>query len=100
MAFGRVALNVRGVTNLAEQLAAQELAQGVRAGSGVILAGGTSFRNAQSFANQYGGDAADWVKKSTTASVQAGDYTYQIHWAENLKTGQIADVKLTTRVSR
>jgi hypothetical protein len=97
-------LTVRGVTNLTEQLAVQELATGVRAGSGVVLAGGNHkvpFRAAQRFASEHGGEAADWVKKSTTGSVRgSGGYTYQIHRAENVKTGQIVDAKLTTNAPR
>jgi uncharacterized protein RhaS with RHS repeats len=95
----------RGAANVAEQAAFQSLADGVRTGRGVILAGGPSkaaHRSAQRFADEFGGDAADWVKKSTTESVtsQDGLVTHQIHWVENLKTGQIADVKLTSKVKR
>jgi hypothetical protein len=38
---------------------------------------------------------SDWVKKSTTESVSAsGGHVYQIHWVENVRTGEIVDVKL------
>ena len=92
----------RGVTNVAEQVAFQSLAGGVRAGRGVTIAGGgakDAFRNAQKFADEFGGESADWVKKSTTESVttQGGDVVHQIHWVENVKTGQIVDVKLTSQ---
>ncbi len=99
-----VEFGVRGATNLAEQLAARDLSAGVRAGAGVVLAGGThksKFRAAERFAQEYGGEAGDWVKKSTTESVKASNgYTYQIHWAENVKTGQIVDVKLTANAPK
>lgn len=105
--YGRAArealeLGFKGVTNVAEQLAFRELATGVRAGSGVVLAGGThkvAFRQAEAFAAQYGGTAADYVKKTTTQSVTSGggSKVHQIHWVENVRTGAIYDVKLTTQ---
>jgi hypothetical protein len=73
-------------------------------GGGVVLAGGTHkvrFRGAQDFANRYGGSASDWVKKSTTDAVRSTNgYTYQIHWVENVRTGQIVDPKLTDNAPR
>jgi hypothetical protein len=91
----------RGVTNVSEQAAFQSLAEGVRPGRGVTIAGGHSkaaHRHAERFAEQYGGSASEWVKKSTTASVstQGGSVVHQLHWVENVRTRQIVDVKLTS----
>ena len=101
---GREALEagLKGVTNVAEQAAFRELSAGVRAGEGVVLAGGThktAFRQAEAFAAKYGGEAADYVKKTTTHSVKTagGSKAHQLHWVENLRTGEIHDVKLTSR---
>jgi RHS repeat-associated protein len=95
----------KGATNVAEQVAFQSLAGGVGAGKGIVLAGGASknaFRGAADFATAHGGNAADYVKKSTTASVTSagGSKVHQVHWVENLKTGQIFDAKLTTTARR
>jgi hypothetical protein len=95
----------KGASNVAEQVAFQSLAEGVGAGKGVVLAGGATknaFRGAADYASAYGGDASHYVKKSTTASVSSagGSKVHQIHWVENLKTGQIFDAKLTTTAKK
>jgi hypothetical protein len=87
-----------GARNVAEQLAFQELAPRVARDAGVVLAGGSSksaFRAAAGYAERFGGEAADWVKKSTTSShAGSGGSVYQLHWVQNQRTGQIVDVKL------
>jgi len=108
--YGRAAREVvdravaAGARNVAEQLAFSELLPGVARGSGVVMAGGTSkvaFRNAGRVAEAYGGNAADWVKKTTTASVTTSSGNiYQLHWVENIRTGQIVDTKLTRQAAR
>jgi RHS repeat-associated protein len=93
-----VAASRAGARNVGEQLAYQELAPGVAGNAGIEIAGGASkaqFRGAAAYAERYGGDASDWVKKSTTGShAGSGGNVYQLHWVQNLRTGQIVDVKL------
>jgi RHS repeat-associated protein len=58
--------------------------------SGSVIAGGESgtiFRNAAKYAEQYGGKASDWVKK-TSSIFRAKDGTaFETHWVENTVTG-------------
>jgi RHS repeat-associated protein len=64
--------------------------------SGTIMAGSggrVAFRDAQRVAEQYGGNASDWVKK-TSSSYTARDGTqFETHWVENIKTGQRVEFK-------
>ncbi len=46
------------------------------------------FRDAEKFAKELGGEASDYVKKTSTARILANGETSQVHWVENLKTGQ------------
>ena len=72
-------------------------------GAGTIIAGAGSksvFRDAAEMAAKYGGDAADYVKKSSsTIKVQGQGYVKQVetHWVQNLKTGKIYELKTKIR---
>lgn len=72
---------------LNKQLASQDQLNQV----GTDIAGGTAtmpFRGAQNASQQHGGNASDWVKKSSN-SHQAPDGTrFETHWMENQNTGQ------------
>ncbi len=46
------------------------------------------FKDAEKFAKELGGEASDYVKKTSTARILANGETSQVHWVENLKTGQ------------
>ena len=52
------------------------------------------FRDAEKFAQQYGGKVEEWVKKSRTSFDTSSNSLIQTHWTENLVTGQ----RLTTKV--
>ena len=71
---------------LAKSLASQ--AQMAEAGS--VIAGGqtgTAFRDAARYAQRYGGEAVDWVKKTSSTYRAADGTAFQTHWVENLVTG-------------
>jgi len=93
-----------GARTVSEQLIFQELSSGASKGAGVVLAGGSSkvaFRDAAKTAERYGGEASDWVKKSSEAAhASPTGATYQIHWVENTKTGQIVDMKLSSQATK
>jgi RHS repeat-associated protein len=59
--------------------------------AGEVIAGGNSgkeFRDAQKMAEKYGGEATNYVKKSSS-NYEAPDGTkMETHWVENTKTGQ------------
>ena len=70
------------VTNgirLAKQLASE--AQMTQAGKTIIESG--KLTEAGRLARQYGGEAADWVKKSST-SYSLGSAKFETHWYENV----------------
>ena len=63
---------------------------------GTTIAGGKSgkvFRNAQYIADEYGGNAADWVKKSSSNHSTPNGTLFETHWVENIKTGQRVEFK-------
>ena len=51
------------------------------------------FRGAQRVATEYGGNAADWVKKSSSSRTIRDGTTFETHWVENLRTGQRVEFK-------
>jgi hypothetical protein len=64
--------------------------------AGTIIAGqgaSTAFRDAAKFAEQYGGDAVDWVKKSSSSFTAQDFIQFETHWVENLLTGQRVEFK-------
>jgi len=46
------------------------------------------FKNAENYAKDYGGDVADYVKKTSTSRTLANGEKCEVHWVENLKTGE------------
>ena len=64
--------------------------------AGRVIAGEGSkslFRNAATYARKYGGQAADWVKKSSGTYTARDGTRFETHWVENLKTGERLDFK-------
>ena len=86
-ACGRVIANsATSAVNLAKSLASQQQMGEV----GKTIAGGNSgtiFRDAQKVAQQYGGQAADWVKKVSTPFTAPDGTKFETHWVENVITG-------------
>lgn len=63
---------------------------------GTIIAGPgvkKAFKNAEKIAKDFGGSTEDWVKKTSTDKVLSDGKKWQIHWVENLKTGQRVNFK-------
>lgn len=50
-------------------------------------------KQAQRLASQYGGKPRDWVKKTSTEFRAVDGSRMQIHWFENIKTGQRVEQK-------
>ena len=71
-------------------------------GEAIDLAGGASgreFRDAPFYAEEYGGDPKDWVKKSSKSTYSAPDgTTFQTHWVESTKTRQRVDIKASNTI--
>ena len=53
----------------------------------------TAFRDAERIAREYGGSAADWVKKSSSSYAARDGTLFETHWVENLRTGQRVEFK-------
>ena len=53
----------------------------------------TAFRDAEVIARRYGGNAADWAKKSSSTYSARDGSRLQTHWVENLRTGERVDFK-------
>ena len=51
------------------------------------------FKDASRIVNQYGGDACDWVKKTSSKAITKDGNIFETHWIENLKTGQRVEYK-------
>ena len=84
--------------NLNKSLASQEQMGQLAAGQGEAIAGagtGTTLRDSQRLASQYGGDPGDWQK------VASGNYNpggakgggFETHAYQNVKTGQVVEMK-------
>jgi len=64
--------------------------------AGVTMAGtGTNapFRAAQRVADEFGGSAADWVKKSSSSYTAKDGLQFETHWVENLLTNERVEFK-------
>jgi len=64
--------------------------------SGTTLAGvsaGVPFRDAARVAKEHGGNAADWVKKSSSSYTARDGMTFETHWVQNMRTGQRVEFK-------
>lgn len=71
-------LSTNGV-KLAKQLASEaQMAE-----EGITIVGPGKLREAGRLAEQYGGEAADWVKKSSSSFTNNGT-TFETHWYENI----------------
>ena len=53
----------------------------------------TVFRDAQRIAQQYGGNAADWFKKTSSSYLSRDGNRFEIHWVENIRIGQRVEFK-------
>lgn len=66
------------------------------AGKGRAIAGaGTNktLREAGRLASEYGGNPADWRKMATSNAVNKGMENFEIHYYQNIKTGQVVEMK-------
>lgn len=57
---------------------------------GTTIAGGqsaTPLRKAEGLAIEYGGDAGDWVKKSSDSYTAKDGTKFETHWEQNTQTG-------------
>jgi len=80
------------VLKLKNQLASQ--AQMAESGTTMSGAGGrVAFRDAQRVASEHGGNAADWVKKTSSSFTDGKGTRFETHWVENIKTGQRVEFK-------
>ena len=64
--------------------------------AGRIMAGPggrVPFRDAGRVAKQYGGDAIDWVKKTSSSHTARDGVQFETHWVENIRTGQQFEFK-------
>jgi RHS repeat-associated protein len=64
--------------------------------SGIPIAGtgtGVPFRDANRIATQYGGEAGDWRKMTSTSYTAPDGKRFETHWVENSKTGQRVEFK-------
>jgi hypothetical protein len=52
-----------------------------------------AFRNESHFIEKYGGQTGDWVKKTSTNFTTKSGQMSEIHWVENVVTGQRIDFK-------
>lgn len=81
-----VASSATNAVNLAKSLASQQQISS----AGKTIAGGNSgtvFRDAAKVAQQYGGQATDWVKKASTPFTASDGKAFETHWVENVVTG-------------
>lgn len=61
-------------------------------------AGGRAvFRDAQRSSQQYGGNAADWAKKTSPSFVSRDGTRCETHWVENIVTGERVEMKTVIR---
>jgi filamentous hemagglutinin len=64
--------------------------------AGMIMAGQggrVAFRDAARIAKEYGGNAVDWVKKTSSSFTAKDGIQFETHWVENLQTGQRVEFK-------
>lgn len=51
------------------------------------------FYNANRVAQQYGGNASDWVKMRSSSHLAPDGTRFETHWVENIRTGQRVEFK-------
>ncbi|MBU0944259.1 MAG: hypothetical protein KJ804_12375, partial [Proteobacteria bacterium] len=64
--------------------------------AGTIMAGRGAkvpFRGAGRAAKQYGGNASDWTKKTSSSYTARDNTQFETHWVENIKTSQRVEFK-------
>jgi hypothetical protein len=91
----------QSATALAKQLASEAQLGEMVAGTGERIAGAgarAAFRDAGRIAQTYGGNAADWVKMSSSGFRAADGTTFATHWVENIVTGQQVEAKVVIDV--
>jgi len=84
--------NPANAVKLNKQLASeQQLGE-----EGVPIAGAgtkTPLRDANRLANEYGGEAIDWSKRSSSQHIGLDSKRFETHWYENSVTGQRVEAK-------
>ena len=60
---------------------------------GKIIVNSDKLKKASKLAKQYGGKAENWVKKASDKFISKDGVKFEIHWYENLKTGQRVEFK-------
>ncbi|GAL14613.1 hypothetical protein JCM19233_5625 [Vibrio astriarenae] len=64
--------------------------------TGVSVAGAgskTPLRDSKRLANEYGGNASDWSKRSSSQHITPEGRKFETHWYENSTTGQRVEPK-------
>jgi RHS repeat-associated protein len=101
--FGRAARSLVGDAvsdpRLWKKLAFEELLSDAKQGvGGRVIAGAGHSRKIDDVArltSQHGGDAGDWAKVAGQTRTGPGGISQQVHWYENVKTGQRVEFKPT-----
>lgn len=90
--FGTGAESAADAVTLSKSLASQAQMgeEGIKmAGVGARV----RFRDAERVAREHGGNAADWVKMSSSSHSARDGTIFETHWVENIKTGQRVEFK-------
>lgn len=74
------------------KLAKQLASEAQMAEKGITIIGPGKLNAATRLAREYGGNAADWVKKSSSSFTKNGA-TFETHWYENISTGLRTEFK-------
>lgn len=88
--------NAADLVRLEKSLASESQVAQAMSGGGRIIAGAGSravFRDLDRIVKTYGGEAADWVKKSSSKYVARDGSVFEVHWVENLRTGKKVELK-------
>jgi RHS repeat-associated protein len=96
-----VATTQKSAIALSKQLASEAQLGEMIAGTGSRIAGAGAravFRDAGRIAQTYGGNAADWVKMSSSGFRAADGTTFATHWVENIVTGMKVEPKVVIDV--
>ena len=89
---GTEAHSVINANNLNKQLTIEE--QMAEVGTVIAGRGGRgAFRDASRVAREHGGDPADWAKMTSSSRVARDGTKLELHWVENLRTGQRVEFK-------
>lgn len=60
---------------------------------GFTIIKGNKLRVAESLSQKYGGNASDWVKKTSSSYKAKDGVVFETHWYENISTGQRVEYK-------